>query len=215
MRTTTLRELFKDAENDMAAEKREAAAAAARAARGESEDGGYDSDDGDDGDGGEDEPEEMEMRFEATGGAAGGNNKIWESLLGQMKEKLKEQQRGSGGAKKKRNKSGGGKGGGAPTKRKIHLVIFDEIDSLVKARGRGNGQAADSVYDGITNTLLSKMDGMNRLSNLLIIGTTNRKDLLDDALLRPGRFDLQIEIPLPDAKGRDHLFTRTRITRST
>ena len=62
---------------------------------------------------------------------------------------------------------------------------------------------------------LSKMDGMNRLSNLLIIGTTNRKDLLDDALLRPGRFDLQIEIPLPDAKGRDHLFTRTRITRST
>ena len=56
------------------------------------------------------------------------------------------------------------------------------------------------MYDGITNTLLSKMDGMNRLSNLLIIGTTNRKDLLDDALLRPGRFDLQIEIPLPDAR---------------
>jgi SpoVK/Ycf46/Vps4 family AAA+-type ATPase len=100
---------------------------------------------------------------------------------------------------------GGGGGGGGPTKRKIHLVIFDEIDSLVKARGRGNGQAADSVYDGITNTLLSKMDGMNRLSNLLIIGTTNRKDLLDDALLRPGRFDLQIEIPLPDAKGREEI----------
>jgi SpoVK/Ycf46/Vps4 family AAA+-type ATPase len=49
------------------------------------------------------------------------------------------------------------------------------------------------------------MDGMHRLSNLLIIGTTNRKDLLDDALLRPGRFDLQIEIPLPDAKGREDI----------
>ena len=202
-----MRELFKDAEADAAAEKREAAAAAAAAARGETNvgDAARDDDDNVEEEEEEEEEEEVELRFEASGNAGANNNKLFESLMSQMREKL-AQRTGGGGGKKRRRRSGGRPGGSRrESRRKIHLVIFDEIDSLVKARGRGNGQAADSVYDGITNTLLSKMDGMNRLSNLLIIGTTNRKDLLDDALLRPGRFDLQIEIPLPDVKGREEI----------
>ncbi|KAK3261528.1 hypothetical protein CYMTET_29567, partial [Cymbomonas tetramitiformis] len=85
---------------------------------------------------------------------------------------------------------------------KLHLIIFDEIDALVKPRGRGQGQAADQVYDGVVNTLLSKMDGLEQLNNILVVGTTNRRDLIDEALLRPGRFDIQMEIGLPDGHGR-------------
>ena len=88
----------------------------------------------------------------------------------------------------------------------LHLIVFDEIDALVKPRGRGQGEAADQVYDGIVNTILSKMDGIDRLDNVLIVGTTNRKDLIDSALLRPGRFDVQVEISLPDADGRLQIF---------
>ena len=50
-----------------------------------------------------------------------------------------------------------------------HLIVFDEIDALVKPRGRGQGEAADQVYDGIVNTLLSKMDGIDRLDNVLVV----------------------------------------------
>ena len=66
----------------------------------------------------------------------------------------------------------------------LHVIVFDEIDALVKPRGRGQGEAADQVYDGIVNTLLAKMDGMEGLSNVLVVGTTNRVDLIDPALLR-------------------------------
>ena len=52
------------------------------------------------------------------------------------------------------------------------------------------------------NQLLAKMDGLKDQNNILIIGTTNRLDLMDPAALRPGRLDVQIEIPLPDEKGR-------------
>jgi len=90
----------------------------------------------------------------------------------------------------------------ASGRRRVHLIIFDEIDALVKQRGQGRGEAADSVYDGVLSTLLSKMDGIQRLSNVLVIGTTNRRDLLDEALLRPGRFDIQVEIGLPEEAGR-------------
>jgi hypothetical protein len=147
-----MRELFKDAESDAAAEQKEAAAvaaAAAAAAAGEptrEEAGGEE-------DGEDSEPEEKELRFQATGNADGTaeGNTVWESLLGEMKEKLQHQRdSGGGGGARKRRKRGGG--GGSTGPRKIHLIIFDEIDSLVKARGRGSGNAADSVYDGITNT---------------------------------------------------------------
>lgn len=80
----------------------------------------------------------------------------------------------------------------------FHVIIFDEIDSICKSRSSQNNLKNDDVV----NQLLSKIDGVNSLNNILIIGMTNRKDLLDEALLRPGRLEVHIEIPLPDEKGR-------------
>ncbi len=85
-------------------------------------------------------------------------------------------------------------------KSKLHLIIFDEIDAICKQRG--SSQSSSGVGDSIVNQLLSKIDGIKSLNNLLIIGMTNRLDLLDDALLRPGRFEVQMEIGLPDEAGR-------------
>ncbi|KAK2948910.1 putative Vesicle-fusing ATPase [Blattamonas nauphoetae] len=82
----------------------------------------------------------------------------------------------------------------------LHLIIFDEIDAICKARGTSSG--GTGVGDSVVNQLLSKMDGINSLNNILVIGMTNRKDLIDPALLRPGRFEVHIEIPLPDETGR-------------
>lgn len=81
---------------------------------------------------------------------------------------------------------------------KLHLIIFDEIDAICRGRGSVSGGIGDSVV----NQLLSKMDGVKEINNILIIGMTNRIDLIDEALLRPGRFELKLEITLPDAVGR-------------
>lgn len=86
----------------------------------------------------------------------------------------------------------------------IHLIIFDEIDAICKQRGTvRNGTG---VNDSVVNQLLSKMDGVEALNNVLIIGMTNRKDMIDEALLRPGRFEVHIEIGLPDESGRVQIF---------
>ena len=82
----------------------------------------------------------------------------------------------------------------------LHVIIFDEIDAVCKQRG--SSRDSTGVGDTIVNQLLAKMDGVNSLNNILIIGMTNRKDLIDDALLRPGRFEVHIEISLPDEEGR-------------
>jgi len=58
------------------------------------------------------------------------------------------------------------------------------------------------VHDTIVNQLLTKIDGVDSLNNILLIGMTNRKDMLDEAMLRPGRLEVMIEIGLPDEKGR-------------
>lgn len=58
------------------------------------------------------------------------------------------------------------------------------------------------AYDSVCNLLLTKLDGLQESSNILVFGMTNRKELLDSALLRPGRFEVQIEIGLPDEAGR-------------
>ncbi|CAG9465495.1 unnamed protein product [Pedinophyceae sp. YPF-701] len=84
---------------------------------------------------------------------------------------------------------------------RVQLIIFDELDALVKPR-TGGGTAPDRVYDGITNTFLTRMDAMGEFPNVLVIGTTNRRDLIDKALLRPGRFDIQVQVPMPDEDGR-------------
>lgn len=86
----------------------------------------------------------------------------------------------------------------------LHIIIFDELDSVFKQRG-GARSDGTGVGDNVVNQLLAKMDGVDQLNNILIIGMTNRLDLIDTALLRPGRFEIQIEILLPDEKGRKEI----------
>ncbi|XP_038689343.1 vesicle-fusing ATPase [Tripterygium wilfordii] len=82
----------------------------------------------------------------------------------------------------------------------LHVIIFDEIDAICKSRG--STRDGTGVHDSIVNQLLTKIDGVESLNNVLLIGMTNRKDLLDEALMRPGRLEVQIEISLPDENGR-------------
>ncbi|KAJ0733656.1 putative vesicle-fusing ATPase [Helianthus annuus] len=82
----------------------------------------------------------------------------------------------------------------------LHVIIFDEIDAICKSRG--STRDGTGVHDSIVNQLLTKIDGVEALNNVLLIGMTNRKDLLDEALMRPGRLEVQVEISLPDENGR-------------
>ncbi|XP_034426801.1 vesicle-fusing ATPase-like isoform X1 [Hippoglossus hippoglossus] len=82
----------------------------------------------------------------------------------------------------------------------LHIIIFDEIDAICKQRGSMAGSTG--VHDTVVNQLLSKIDGVEQLNNILVIGMTNRPDLIDGALLRPGRLEVKMEIGLPDEKGR-------------
>lgn len=94
----------------------------------------------------------------------------------------------------------------------LHVIIFDEIDAICKQRGSSSGS---HVWDSVVNQLLTKMDGVQPLDNIIVIGLTNRLDLLDVALLRPGRFEVHIEISLPSATGRrDILDIHTATMRS-
>ena len=82
----------------------------------------------------------------------------------------------------------------------LHIIIMDEMDAICKQRG--SVKDGTGVSDSVVNQLLSKIDGVDSLNNILLIGMTNRKDMIDDALLRPGRLEVHVEIGLPDAKGR-------------
>src|SRR6185437_5096521 len=80
------------------------------------------------------------------------------------------------------------------------VIFIDEIDSLVPARGGSMGEPA--VTERVVNTILAEMDGLEELQSVVVIGATNRPNLLDQALLRPGRFDELVYVPVPDQAGR-------------
>ncbi len=84
------------------------------------------------------------------------------------------------------------------------IIFLDEVDALVPRRG--SGDSGSHVTENVVSQILTEIDGLEELHNVLIIGATNRLDIVDEALLRPGRFDRIIEVPNPDAKGRQHIF---------
>jgi len=81
------------------------------------------------------------------------------------------------------------------------VMFFDELDSIAKARGGGAGDAG-GAGDRVVNQILTEMDGMSSKKNVFVIGATNRPDQIDPALLRPGRLDQLIYIPLPNEPSR-------------
>jgi transitional endoplasmic reticulum ATPase len=85
------------------------------------------------------------------------------------------------------------------------IIFFDELDSIASQRGARLGDSG--VTERIVNQLLTEMDGMMLLKNVVVIGATNRPDMLDPALLRPGRFDRVIYVPPPDDDARLAIFT--------
>jgi transitional endoplasmic reticulum ATPase len=82
------------------------------------------------------------------------------------------------------------------------VLFFDELDSVGIARGGGGGGDGGGAGDRVLNQLLTEMDGVGAKKNLFFIGATNRPDILDEALIRPGRLDQLIYIPLPDKPSR-------------
>ena len=82
------------------------------------------------------------------------------------------------------------------------ILFLDEIDSVCKTRSAGGGQSGNDERDQTLNQLLVEMDGFENRTGVIVMAATNRIDVLDKALLRPGRFDRIIEIQLPDVKGR-------------
>ncbi|MEA3497135.1 MAG: ATP-dependent zinc metalloprotease FtsH [Bacteroidota bacterium] len=86
------------------------------------------------------------------------------------------------------------------------IIFIDEIDAIGRARGKTMVQGGNDERESTLNQLLSEMDGFTMNSGIIILAATNRPDVLDTALLRPGRFDRQISIDRPDLNGREHIF---------
>ena len=86
------------------------------------------------------------------------------------------------------------------------IVFIDEIDAIGRSRGRGQMPGANDERENTLNSLLVEMDGFATDSGVIILAATNRPDVLDSALLRPGRFDRQISIDKPDIVGREAIF---------
>ena len=85
------------------------------------------------------------------------------------------------------------------------IVFFDEMDSLFRTRGTG---VSSDVENTIVPQLLSEIDGVEGLENVIVIGASNREDMIDPAILRPGRLDVKIKIERPDAQGASDIFSK-------
>ncbi|URD82759.1 Cell division protease ftsH [Musa troglodytarum] len=86
------------------------------------------------------------------------------------------------------------------------IIFIDEIDAIGRARGRGGFSGSNDERESTLNQLLVEMDGFGTTSGVVVLAGTNKPDILDKALLRPGRFDRQITIDKPDIKGREQIF---------
>ncbi|KAL6979148.1 ATP-dependent zinc metalloprotease FTSH 3, mitochondrial [Sarracenia purpurea var. burkii] len=86
------------------------------------------------------------------------------------------------------------------------IIFIDEIDAIGRARGRGGFSGSNDERESTLNQLLVEMDGFGTTTGVVVLAGTNRPDILDKALLRPGRFDRQITIDKPDIRGRDQIF---------
>ena len=87
------------------------------------------------------------------------------------------------------------------------IVFIDEIDAVGRQRGAGLGGGHDEREQTL-NQLLVEMDGFDANDGVIVMAATNRADILDKALLRPGRFDRQVYVGLPDVKGREEILQR-------
>ena len=93
------------------------------------------------------------------------------------------------------------------------VIFFDELDAVAPKRG-SEGDA--HVTERVISQMLTEMDGLEDLKGVVVIGATNRPDMIDEALLRPGRFDRMLEVPAPDKESRKQIFqihTRKKTTR--
>jgi transitional endoplasmic reticulum ATPase len=88
------------------------------------------------------------------------------------------------------------------------VLFFDELDSIARARGSGAGDGG-GAGDRVINQILTEIDGVGVKKNVFVIGATNRPDILDPAIMRPGRLDQLVYIPLPDRKSRIQIFKAT------
>ena len=87
------------------------------------------------------------------------------------------------------------------------VIFIDEIDAIGKARGNGKNGSSNDEKDQTLNALLTEMSGFGQEEGIIVIAATNRLDMLDDALLRPGRFDRHIEVSLPDVNAREKILS--------
>lgn len=86
----------------------------------------------------------------------------------------------------------------------LHVIVLDELDAFARNRGSLSGDTS-GIRDSVVNQLLAKMDGVEPLNNVLVIGLTNRPELIDDALLRPGRLEVHVRIDPPNLTGRQQI----------
>ncbi|MFB6256004.1 MAG: AAA family ATPase, partial [Haloplanus sp.] len=84
------------------------------------------------------------------------------------------------------------------------VIFFDEIDAIATERGRNTGDSG--VSERVVSQLLTELDGLETLEDVVVIATSNRPDLIDSALLRPGRLDRHVHVPVPDEKARRAIF---------